>query len=82
MENFEKAQRQSLNIIIDEVHKKASRYPDKVMFYIDYKQVHKDQFLKALHQEGAFKLPFAYSRKSKAFYLLTKEYLKENNRRV
>lgn len=74
------AQRQSLNKIISLVLKNSE--PGVAMFYIDYEPVACKKFLDALRAEGAHKLPFAYSRKNGAFYLLTREYLKENNKRV
>lgn len=77
----ERIQKDSLNRLIQSIER-CKGYLDQRLYFIDYTEVPRAKFLAALRQEGAHKLPFAYSRKSKCYYLLTEKYLKENNKRV
>lgn len=75
--DFEQRQREA-PAKITKLVKKAG---DQVRFYIDYEPVTKEQYLSALEAEGAHKLPFAYSKYTVSFNLLTKKYLAEVNKK-
>lgn len=54
--------------------------PD-VSFFIDDERVTKTQYIRTLRETAeGYKLPFAYSKHTQSFYLLTKEYLAEVNK--
>ena len=64
----------------EQVLKMAKKSLEDTNFYIDDVRVDKEQYLKALEAEDAYKLPFAYSKHTVTFYLLTKKYLSEGRK--
>ena len=76
-QQFEQRQKDALAKITKLVKKSG----EQVRFYIDDELVSKEKYLEALEAEGAYKLPFAYSKHTVTFYLLTKKYLAEGNKK-
>lgn len=70
-ETFEQRQLDAREKIVKMV-KKAEPY---TRFYIDDVPVTKEQYLAAIEMEGGHKLPFAYSKHTVTFYLLTRKNL-------